>query len=77
MKNKDVVDTLDIVLDRVDGQAVSLSDADDGAPERGEEKPNSRTYKVVRRVYTRGPYRGRQTIREQVLKVNNHEGTIS
>ena len=71
MKIKDVVDTLDIVLDRVDGEAVSLSE------EKGEEKPNSRTYKVVRRVYTRGPYRGRETIRQQVLKVNNHEGTIS
>ena len=34
------------------------------------ERPNKRTYKVVRRVYTRGPYRGRQTIRQQILKVN-------
>ena len=89
-----MVDTLDIILDQVDGKAVSLSElaepvitrrvtssvsqSGDGTPvggvfggiAGGEEKPNSRTYKVVRRVYTRGPYRGRQTIRQQVLKVN-------
>ena len=43
-------------------------------PVTGEgERPNKRTYKVVRRVYTRGPYRGRQTIRQQILKVLNSD----
>ena len=43
-------------------------------PVAGEgERPNKRTYKVVRRVYTRGPYRGRQTIRQQILKVLNSD----
>ena len=42
-------------------------------PVPGETQPNKRTYKVVRRVYTRGPYRGRQTIRQEILKVNRHQ----
>ena len=91
MKTSDVVDTPDIIDEGVSqrvsqsvsrsvsqsvsqssqsvSQSVSQSDV-------GEQKPNSRKYKVVRRVYSRGPYRGRQTIRQEVLKVNKPESSV-
>ena len=71
-----LIDTLEktydkaVSLDTLGPVEVSPNVAD--VPVAGEgERPLKRTYKVVRRVYTRGPYRGRQTIRQQILKVLN------